>query len=81
MRLYPDSGGNEESGVVSEGEAYYLSLLTFAAIWAVGSAWMLIASARERNKPSAWFWAAMFAVSSLAAAYSFGRLVSSGDAA
>jgi hypothetical protein len=61
---------------VNEGEAYYLAVLTFAVLWSVLSAAMLLGSAHERNRSSAWFWAASFAASSLGAAYVFWRLLS-----
>ncbi len=65
---------------MSEGEAYYLAVLTFAVLWSVLSAVMLMGSAYEQNKGSAWFWAASFATSSLGAAYCFGKLLSGGGA-
>ena len=60
---------------MNEGEAHYLAVLTFAVIWSVLSAAMLIGSAHEQNRSSAWFWAASFLASSLGAAYFFGRLL------
>jgi hypothetical protein len=60
---------------VNEGESYYTAVLTFAVFWSLLSAGMLLGSAHERNRSSAWFWAASFAASSLAAAYCFGRLI------
>ena len=63
---------------MSEGEAYYLAVLTFAVLWSVLSAVMLMGSAYEQTKGSAWFWAASFATSSLGAAYCFGKLLSGG---
>ena len=65
---------------MNNAEAYYLSVLTFTVLWSALSAAMLIGSAREENRGSAWFWAAIFAVSSLIAAYSFWRLLSDGGA-
>ena len=65
---------------MSEGEVYYLAVLTFAVLWSVLSAVMLMGSAYEQNKGSAWFWAASFATSSLGAAYCFGKLLSGGGA-
>jgi hypothetical protein len=66
---------------VSEGEVYYLAVLTFAVLWSALSAVMLIGSAYEQSKGSAWFWAASFAASALGAAYCFGKLISDGGAA
>jgi hypothetical protein len=66
---------------VSDGEVYYLAVLTFAVLWSVLSAGMLIGSAYEQNKSSAWFWAASFAASALGAAYCFGKLLSGGGTA
>ncbi len=63
---------------MNNAEAYYLSVLTFTVLWSALSAAMLIGSAHEENRGSAWFWAAIFAVSSLIAAYSFWRLLSDG---
>lgn len=68
-------------GGMNRGETYYVSLLTFAVFWSVASAVMLLVSARKANRGSAWFWTAIFAASSLVAAYSFWRLLSDGDAA
>ena len=65
---------------MNEGEAYYLAVLTFAVLWSVLSAAMLLGSADERNRSSAWFWAASFAASSLGAAYVFWRLLSGVEA-
>lgn len=67
-------------GDVNSGGTYYVSLVTFAVFWSVASAAMLLASARKANRGSAWFWTAMFAASSLVAAYSFSRLLLDGDA-
>ena len=64
---------------MNEGEAYYLTVLTFAVFWSFLSAGMLLGSAHERNRSWAWFWAASFAASSLAAAYAFWRLLSGGE--
>lgn len=61
---------------MSAGQVYYLAVLTFAVLWSVLSAAMLIGSAYEQNKGSAWFWAASFAASALSAAYCFGKLLS-----
>lgn len=66
---------------MSEGESYYLAVLTFSVLWGVLRGAMLIGSAYEQNKGSAWFWAASFAASSFGAAYCFWRLLSSGGAA
>jgi hypothetical protein len=60
---------------VSEGEAYYLAVLTFTVMWSALSAAMLIGSAYEENKGSAWFWAASFVAASLGAAYCFWELL------
>jgi hypothetical protein len=65
---------------MSEGEAYYLAVLTFAVLWSALSAAMLIGSAYEENKGSAWFWAASFLASSLGGAYYFWKLLSDGGA-
>ncbi len=62
------------------GEGYYVGLLLFAVFWSVVSAAMLLLNAREANKRMAWYWAAIFAASSLGAAYCFGKLLSGGDA-
>ena len=59
---------------MNRGESYYVSLLTFAVFWSVASAAMLLVSSRKANKGAAWYWAAIFAASSLVAAYSFWRL-------
>ena len=64
---------------MSESEAYYLTVLTCAALWSVLSAAMLLGSAYEQNRSSAWFWGASFAVSSFGAAYCFWRLLFHGD--
>ncbi len=61
---------------MNEGEAYYTAVLTFAVLWSFLSAGMLLGSAHERNRSSAWFWAVSFAASSLGAAYAFWRLLS-----
>ena len=66
---------------MDKGETDYVSLLAFAVFWSVAGAAMLLVSARKANKGSAWFWAAIFAASSLAAAYSFWRLVWDGGVA
>ncbi len=66
---------------MSESEAYYLAVLTFAALWSVLSAAMLLGSAYEQNRSPAWFWAASFAVSCSGAAYCFWRLLFHGDVA
>ncbi len=66
---------------MSDAEAYYLSVLTFSAMWSALSAAMLIGSAHEENRGSAWFWAASFVASSLGAAYCFWRLLSGGGTA
>jgi hypothetical protein len=66
---------------MSEAEVYYLAVLTFAILWSVLSAVMLIGSAYEQNKGSAWFWAASFAASALGAAYCFDKLLSGGGTA
>jgi hypothetical protein len=60
---------------VSGDEAWYLAVLTFAAFWAAISAAMVIGSVHEGAKGAAWFWAAVFAASSLSAAYCFGMLI------
>ena len=66
---------------MSEDEAWYLAVLVFAAFWAVASAAMIIGSVHERAKGAAWFWAAVFALSSLSAAYCFGMLIWGGEGA
>ena len=66
---------------MSKGEVFYLAELTFAVLWSVLSAVMLIGSAYEQNKGSAWFWAASFVASALGAAYCFGKLLPDGGAA
>lgn len=65
---------------MNEREAYYLTVLTFAVLWSLLSVGMLLGSAYERNRSSAWFWAASFAASSLGAAYAFWRLLSGVEA-
>ncbi len=60
---------------MSESEAWYLAVLTFAAFWAAVSAALLIGSAHGGKRGAAWFWAAAFVASSLFAAYFFGRLI------
>ena len=60
---------------MNEGEAHYLTVLTFGVLWSVLSATKLTISAREGNKGGAWFWSASFVASSLGAAYFFGRLL------
>jgi hypothetical protein len=66
---------------MNSGEPYYLSVLTFSAMWSALSAAMLIGSAYEQNRGSAWFWAASFVASSPGAAYCFGKLLLGGGAA
>ena len=66
---------------MSEGESYYLAVLMFAVLWSVLSAVMIMGSAYEQNKGSAWFWAASFVASALGAAYCFGKLLPDGGAA
>ena len=61
---------------MNEGEAYYTAVLTFAVLWSLLSAGMLLGSAHERNRSSAWFWAVSFAASSIGAAYALWRLLS-----
>lgn len=68
-------------GAMNSNGTYYMSLVTFAVLWSAASAAMLLASANRANKGSTWFWAAAFAASSLAAAYSFWRLLSDGASA
>jgi hypothetical protein len=48
---------------------------------AVVSAVMLLASAKDKKRGAAWFWAVSFVASSLGAAYCFGKLLSDGGAA
>ena len=60
---------------MNNAEAYYLSVLTFTVLWGALSAAMLIGSAHEENRSSAWFWVASFVASSLGAAYCFGKLL------
>ncbi len=59
-------------------ETYYVWLLVFAVFWSAVSAAMLLLNVREANKGMAWYWAAIFAASSLGAAYCFGKLLSGG---
>ncbi len=66
---------------MNRSETYYASVLAFAVFWSVVSAAMLLQSVREANRGSAWYWAAIFAVSSLVAAYCFEKLLSGGGAA
>ena len=54
--------------------------LLLGGFCAVISAVMILASAKDSNTGAAWVWAAIFAVSSLVAAYSFWRLLSDGGA-
>lgn len=61
---------------MSAGQVYYLAVLTFAVLWSVLSAAMLLGSVYEQNNGSAWFWAASFAAFTLGAAYCFGKLLS-----
>ncbi len=56
-------------------------MLTFTVMWNALSAAMLIGSAHEENRGSAWFWAASFVAASLGAAYCFGKLLSGVGAA
>ena len=84
----PAKRGGDREQVPEEGrrgmnnaEAYYLSVLTLTVMWSALSAAMLIGSAHEVNRGSAWFWAASFVASSLGAAYCFGKLLSGGGAA
>ncbi len=58
-----------------------MRFLLVGVFCAVISAVMLFASAKDSNTGAAWVWAVMFAASSLAAAYSFWRLLSDGGAA
>ena len=58
-----------------------MRVLLGAVFCAAISAVMLLASAKDRNTGAAWFWAVSFAVSSLVAAYCFGRLIWKGEAA
>ena len=60
---------------MNNAEAYYLSVLAFTVMWSALSAAMLIGSAHEESRGSAWFWAASFVASSLGAAYCFGKLL------
>ncbi len=66
---------------MNRSEIYYVSVLTFAVFWSVVGAAMLLQSVREANRGWAWYWAAMFAVSSLVAAYCFEKLLSGGGMA
>ncbi len=66
---------------MSEGEAYYMTLFSFAFLWVVVSALMLFVSAYyERNRSLAWFWAGWFVASSLSAVYFVEVLVLGGGA-
>ena len=58
-----------------------MRVLLVAVLWVAISAVMLFASAEDRNRGAAWFWAVSFAVSSLVAAYCFGRLIWKGEVA
>ncbi len=66
---------------MTRGEGFHIWLLAFAVFWSVESAAILLASVREAERDSAWRWVAVFAASSLVAAYSFWRLLSYGGAA
>ena len=57
-------------GVIS-----WSSLLGITLVWAVISAVVAVESANHGMRRRAWFWIASFLVSTLAAAYSFWRLV------
>ncbi len=53
----------------------YLGILVSAVAWSVLSALLLAVVLREDDRGGAWFWAASFALSSLAAAWSFWGLL------
>lgn len=53
----------------------YAGLLTAAAFWAVMSAVLLLQAPHQGDRSAAWFWGAVFAVSSIAAAWFFGELL------
>ncbi len=53
----------------------YLGILAAAMAWSVLSAVLLVAVLHEDDRGGAWFWAACFALSSLAAAWSFWELL------
>ncbi len=55
--------------------AAYLGILVSAIAWSVLSALLLAAVLHEDDRGGAWFWAASFALSSLAAAWSFWELL------
>ena len=56
-------------------ETMWASLLLVALVWAVMSAALFTVSLDYGWRRLAWFWMASFLVSTLAAAYSFWRLV------
>jgi hypothetical protein len=56
-------------------EAAVFGLLVGMVGWAAVSGWALIDSVRKEERVSAWGWAALFAGTSLAAAWSFWRLM------
>ncbi len=53
----------------------YIVVLFAAASWTVISAVLLVGTTHEAGRGSAWFWGASFALSSLAAAWSFWELL------
>ncbi len=53
----------------------YLGILVSAMAWSVLNAVLFVAVVHEDDRAAAWFWAASFALSSLAAAWSFWELL------
>ncbi len=53
----------------------YLVVLFAAASWAAISAVLLVGTTHEAGRGPAWFWGASFALSSLAASWSFWELL------
>ena len=58
-----------------------MRFLLVGVFCAVISAVMLFASAKDSEREAAWFWAISFVVSSLGAAYCFGKLLWDGGTA
>ena len=56
-------------------EAAFIGLLVGMVGWVTLSGWELLDSVRKEERISAWGWAALFAGTSLMAAWSFWRLM------
>ena len=60
---------------MSDERSVYTGVLLVAVLLALLSAVFLLASPHEGSQGGAWFWGALFAVSSIVAAWCFGELL------